>query len=108
MKHLARVRLFLLLIPILLPACGEDPALVEKRAKQKDEITRLTNELNLIEEKLKNMPEDVSEELKKARKNAEQQMEEVAKLEAQITVLDERKRILQSEFDSYRAKYQAK
>lgn len=108
MKHVARIHLFLLLIPILLSSCGDDPALVEKSAKQKDEITRLTNELNLIEDKLKNMPEDVSEELKKTRKDSEQQIEEVAKLEAQITELDGRKRTLQSEFDSYRAKYQVK
>lgn len=108
MKNTSRMLLSPLLISVLLTSCGDDPAMVEKREKQKTEITRLKGELNLIEEKLKNMPGDVSEELAKARKSGEQQAEEIAKLEAEVAALDARKRTLQSEFDSYRAKYQAK
>jgi peptidoglycan hydrolase CwlO-like protein len=108
MKYTTRMLLSPLLISVLLTSCGDDPAMVEKREKQKTEISRLKGELNLIEEKLKNIPGDVSEELTKARKDAEQQAEEIAKLEAEITALDTRKRTLQSDFDSYRAKYQAK
>jgi len=99
---------FYVLIVVLMTSCGEDPALLEKSKQQKAEIQRLESELGLIEEKLKNMPKDVSEELQNARKEAEVQNSEIAKLEAEITALDTRKRTLQAEFDSYRAKYQVK
>lgn len=82
--------------------------LVAKREKQKAEISRLNGELALIEEKLKNMPPDVSEELDAARKKTEEQSAEISILEKEISGLDARKRALQSEFDSYRAKYQLK
>jgi len=81
---------------------------VEKREKQKTGIARLTLELAVIEEKLKNMPPDMSAELEKAGKEVETQTTEVARLEAEVEELAARKRSLQSEFDAYRAKYQIK
>ena len=89
-------------------SCSEDPKLVEKREKQKIEITQLKGDVALVEEKLKNLPPDVSAGLAEARQVAEKQSAEVAKLEAEVTALDSRKRALQSEFDSYRVKYQIK
>ena len=89
-------------------SCGEDPKLVEKHEKQKAEVARLKGELALIEEKLKNMPPDVSEELGTAKKQAEDQAAEVKRLETEIAGLEARKRTIQAEFDSYRAKYQVK
>lgn len=100
------------LIPILLAlacaSCGEDPKLVEKHEKQKAEVARLKGELALVEEKLKNMPADVSEDLEKAKKQSEDQAAEAAGLEKEIAALEARKRALQAEFDAYRAKYQVK
>lgn len=89
-------------------SCGDAPELVAKRERQKAEISRLKGELAILEEKLKNMPPDVSEELETARKNAEGQTAEINSLETEINELQTRKRSLQSEFDSYRSKYQLK
>ena len=83
----------------------EDPLLLEKREQQKTEIARLKGELALLEEKLKNLPPDVTAELETATKQAEQQAAEIAKLEAETAALEARKRALQKEFDAYRAKY---
>ena len=79
-----------------------------KREKQRAELSRLNGELALIEEKLKNMPPDVSEELEKVRKTEKEQTARISALETEINSLQERKRELQGEFDSYRAKYQLK
>jgi len=89
-------------------SCGDDPKLVAKREQQRAEIARLKGELALIEEKLKNMPPDVSAELAKARKKMVEQNAEVAGLEEEISELEARKRSLQEEFDVYRAKYRLK
>ena len=93
---------------MLFCSCGDDPALVEKRDKQRTEITRLKGEIALIEEKLKSMPPDVSGELESARKRSAEQMAEVETLEKEIAALETKKRAIQAEFDSYRAKYQLK
>ena len=98
------------LLPIILAlsSCGDPPELVAKREQQRAEIARLKGELEIMEEKLRNMPPDVSEELDEARKKAEKQTAEISGLEAEIKELQARKRTLQAEFDSYRAKYQVK
>jgi chromosome segregation ATPase len=93
---------------LFLASCSDDPKLVEKREKQKIELTRLKGELALIEEKLKNVPADVSAELAEAKKLSEKQSVEIAGLEKEITELEARKRSLQSDFDAYQLKYQVK
>ena len=93
---------------VLLASCSEDPKLVEKREKQKVEITKLKGDVALIEEKLKNLPPDVSSDLAEAKETSEKQAAEVARLEAEVATLDARKRSLQAEFDAYHAKYQVK
>ena len=108
MKILSSQSCALLLAVLCFASCGDDPKLVEKRDKQRAEIARLKGEIALIEEKLKNMPPDVSAEVETARKRADEQAAEVAKLEAEVAELEARKRALQAEFDSYRAKYQLK
>jgi hypothetical protein len=92
----------------LFSSCGDDPKLVEKREKQKIELTRLKGELALVEEKLKNIPPDVSTELAEAKKLSEKQSAEVADLEREIAVLEMRKLSLQGEFEAYQAKYKVK
>ena len=108
MKHPWSLCLISIVIGFSAVSCGDDPKLVEKREQQKAEISRLKGEIALIEEKLKNLPPDVSEELAAAKKQSEEQTAEVARLEAEVAALDARKRTLQNEFDSYRAKYQVK
>jgi uncharacterized protein involved in exopolysaccharide biosynthesis len=108
MKRPPLFRLIPLFIAFSCVSCGDDPQMVAKREKQKAEIARLKGEIVLIEEKLKNVPPDVSEELKAAKKQEEEQAAEIAKLESEVSALEARKRSLQSEFDSYRAKYQVK
>lgn len=93
---------------LLCASCGEDPKLVEKHNRQQAEIARLKGEIALLEEKLKSMPPDVSQELETARKRSAEQSAAVAELEREVGELNQRKRALQSEFDSYRAKYQIK
>lgn len=89
-------------------SCGDDPELVEKREQQKAEISRLRGELALIEEKLKNLPPDVSAELPEAKRLVTTQTAEIAALETEIATLETRKKSLQSEFDAYQAKYKIK
>ncbi|MEY4243730.1 MAG: hypothetical protein RLZZ245_1315 [Verrucomicrobiota bacterium] len=89
-------------------SCGDDPVLVEKREKQKAQIVALRGELALVEEKLKNLPPDVSAELKEAKAVSVKHTAEVQKLEAEVAGLEERKRTLQSEFEAYQRKYQIK
>jgi phage shock protein A len=54
------------------------------------------------------MPPDVTAELKNARKEAEAQTAEIARLETDIAELEARKRSLQDEFAAYRQKYRLK
>ena len=108
MKQFPRSAFIPLFAAVLLSSCGEDPQLVEKHEKQKAEITRLSGEIALIGEKLKNMPPDVTEDLEKAKELAVKQEADVARLEGEISELEDRKRSLQKEFDLYRAKYQTK
>jgi peptidoglycan hydrolase CwlO-like protein len=95
----------ILLIPLLFPSCGEDPKLIEKKNTQDAEISRLKGEVALVEEKLKNLPPDVSEELQEKRKEISDQQAEIKKLEMEIQEQQERKNTLQREFDAYKAKY---
>ncbi|NJM38990.1 MAG: hypothetical protein HC845_14635 [Akkermansiaceae bacterium] len=96
------------ILSLVFTSCGEDKTMVEKREKQKVEIARLTGELAIIDEKIKAMPADVSAEIEEARKVAEKQAAEAAGLEREIAKLEERKAALQSEYDTYKAKYQVK
>ena len=96
------------LVALACASCSDDPKLVEKREKQKAEISRLKGELALIDEKLKSLPPDVSADLADAKQLSEKQSAEVAGLETEVATLEAKKRSLQSEFDSYKVKYQIK
>lgn len=108
MRVLSRLMLMSFFATLCFVSCKQDPALVEKREKQKTEITRLKGEIALMEEKLKQVPPDVSKELEAARKLSKEQVAEIERLDAEITGLQARKASLQQEFDNYRAKYQVK
>ncbi len=108
MSNLHCFSLLLVFFSLLVSSCGDDPKLVEKREKQKAEIIRLKGELSLIDEKLKNLPADVSTQLAEAKSLSEKQSAEIVELESQVAALESRKRSLQSEYDAYRIKYQVK
>ena len=100
------------LIPILIAfacaSCGEDPKLVEKHEKQKAEVARLKGELALVEEKLKNMPADVSEDLEKAKKQAGEQAAEAAGVGKENPPPEARKRTPPAGGDANRPQKQGK
>jgi predicted RNase H-like nuclease (RuvC/YqgF family) len=100
-----RRKAMVMVLLLLLSACGENPKLVEKRDRQKMEIERLGSELALIDDKISKLPPDVTAELSKARKIAEEQVAQISRLEAELSESLERARILQENFDAYRAKY---
>jgi peptidoglycan hydrolase CwlO-like protein len=104
----ARSSFVILSISLLFCSCEDDPKLVDKREKQRAEITRLKGELALIEEKLKSLPPDVSAELGEAKQLSEKQNAEVAQLERDVASLESKKRELQANFTDYQAKYQLK
>jgi peptidoglycan hydrolase CwlO-like protein len=103
--NLVRTSFIALSLSLVFSSCGDDPKLVEKREKQRAEITRLKGELALIDEKLKNLPPDVSGELEEAKQLSEKQNAEVAQLERDVAALESKKRELQSSFTAYQAKY---
>ncbi|NQW99566.1 hypothetical protein HQ447_02825 [bacterium] len=106
--NLVRTSFLFVVVSLSLTACGDDPVLVEKREKQRAEITRLKGELAFIDEKLKSLPPDVSADLAEAQQLFEKQTAEVAEMEKEVAGLETRKRALQAEFDAYQAKYQVK
>lgn len=108
MKSFDSTRALVFCSSLFIISCGDDPKMVEKREQQKAEISKLRGEIALIEEKLKNLPPDVSADLAATRDLVEKQQSEVAVLEKEVAVLVERKRELQNEFDSYKIKYQLK
>lgn len=88
-----------------LVSCGEDPELLKKSRDQQLEITQLRGELALLEEKLRNLPPDKSEELALAKEQAKSQEAEIQSIEAEISKLETRRKELDDEFESYRRKY---
>lgn len=97
-----------ILLALFSVSCSDDPKLVEKREKQKVELARLRGEISLLDEKIRNLPPDVTDQLAEARQIAAKQAAEVASLEAEVTALEARKRSLENEFEAYQAKYQVK
>ena len=108
MNSLFRNGSLAILLTLGCASCSDDPKLVEKREKQKVELARLRGEIALLDEKLKNLPPDVTEQLAEAKQVSAKQAAEVASLEAEVIALEERKRTLESEFKAYQAKYQVK
>ncbi len=96
------------LLALACASCGEDPKLVEQHEKQKAEIARLKGELALIEERIKNLPPDVSKELDEAGKTFASQSAELTGLETEVAALEAKKRSLEDEFKAYQAKYRVK
>lgn len=108
MKTLYRPWPLAALLVLAITSCDDDPALIEKREKQRAEVIKLKGEIALIEERIKSMPADVSEELTAAKQVAAENAAEVEKLETEVAALEAKRRSLQDDFDTYRIRYQAK
>lgn len=93
------------LVAFLCVSCKEDPALIEKKNSQAAEITRLKGEIELLEEKIKNLPPDVSDELETKRAEVTRQEARIKQLEVDVRGQEDVKNSIQREFDAYRAKY---
>jgi hypothetical protein len=93
---------------VLLSSCGDDPKTVAKFESQKIEIAKLKGELLLIEEKLKNLPPDLSKDLVKSKDVFEKQSTEITLLQTEVSDLEGKKRKLQADYDAYKLRYQLK
>ena len=90
---------------LLATSCGDDPELVRKREEQRAEIRRLRSELDVLDERLKNAPEDRSADLAKLEKETAEREARITALETEVAGLEERKKALEEEFEAYRRKY---
>lgn len=88
----------------VLSSC-DSPELVRKRDQQALEITKLKGELSVVEERLKDIPPDRTEDLSVIEQEAKTQQEEITKLEGEIKDLEAKKESVEKEFQEYKRKY---
>ncbi len=86
-------------------ASCDSPEMVRKRDQQSIELTKLKGELAILEEKLKDVPVDHSEELSALEEQAKVQQAEISKLEGEIQNLEAKKEAVQKDFEDYKRKY---
>lgn len=92
-------------LSILCVSCGEDPELVKKHGEQQAEIAKLRGELALVQERLKNIPQDRSADLENASTEAKKLEEERGRLTDEVAGLETEKKALQEKFEAYKRKY---
>jgi septal ring factor EnvC (AmiA/AmiB activator) len=102
MKHVTCSALAL--FSLIICSC-DSPELTQKRDKQLLEISKLRGELSLVEEKLKTIPADRSDDLAQIETDAKAQQAEVKKLEAEVAELEAKKAALEKDFAEYKSKY---
>ncbi len=83
----------------------DSPEMVRKRDQQALEITKLRGELALLEERLKDLPPDRSEDLAAVEQETKKQQEEIIKLENEIKDLESKKESVKKDFEEYKRKY---
>lgn len=93
-----------ILLSVLCVSC-EDPALVKKHGEQQAEIAKLRGELALVQERLKNIPQDRSGDLEKATMEAKKLVEEQSRLADDVAKLQAEEKALQEKYEAYRRKY---
>ncbi len=86
-------------------SCKDDPDLVAKRDRQGIEIARLQGEVALAQERIKNMPEDMGDELTVAETQLQELALEANRLDSEIAELQGRKAELERDFAAYKEKY---
>ncbi|MBC7980074.1 MAG: hypothetical protein H7Y36_05880 [Armatimonadetes bacterium] len=89
---------------LLVMAC-EDPALVKQRGEQEAEIAKLRGELALVQERLKNLPPDQSNELDAATVESERLEQQHKQLTEEVAKLEAEHKQLQQQYEAYQAKY---
>ena len=99
--------LYVLLIGFI-PACREDPKDVKLHEQQSAELSRLRSGIAIIEAQIKDMPADLSSELKEAEKNHEIQKAGTEELNTRISEVSAKIKSVQDGLRAYRIKYQIK
>lgn len=95
----------LALVCLSFSSCGDDPALVLQRDKQKEELKRLDGELKLLQEKINQIPPDRSTEISKLKLQSEEQQGQITALELDIERLQKEKAEVEKQHEAYRRKY---
>jgi archaellum component FlaC len=97
-----------LVICVALSSCGDDPELVRKRDEQRVEISRLNGQLELLHEKMEQIPPDRGAKIEELKQQAEENRNQIAALEAEIEGLEKEKADVERQHQAYRRKYVAK
>jgi peptidoglycan hydrolase CwlO-like protein len=108
MKVKSPVSLLCLLLIGFIPACREDPEDVKQHEWQSAELSRLSSGISIIEAQIKDMPADLSSELKEAEKNHEIRKAGIEELNALISEVSAKIRSAQDGLKAYRIKYKIK
>jgi peptidoglycan hydrolase CwlO-like protein len=95
----------LALLCLAFSSCGDDPALVIQRDKQKAELVRLDYELKMLQEKIDQIPPDRSSEISKLKVESEDQQGKITALEQEIERLQAEKAEVEKKHEAYRRKY---
>lgn len=103
MSHLRRIAALASCMFVI--SCGEDPELVRKHGEQEAEIAKLKGEITLLEERLKYLPPDHSEDLKATEAEAMKLEAEHKQLEAEVAKLEAEHDALKKQYEDYRRKY---
>jgi chromosome segregation ATPase len=98
----------LLVLCAFLSACGDDPELVRKREEQRAEISKLQGELEILQEKMEQIPPDRSAEVEQLKQDAETNRSQIATLESEVEALEKEKAEVEKQHEAYRRKYVAR
>jgi septal ring factor EnvC (AmiA/AmiB activator) len=97
-----------LVICVAMSSCGDDPELVRKRDEQRAEIAKLNGQLELLQEKMEQIPPDRGAKIEELKLQAEENRTQIAALEAEIEGLQKQKADVEKQHQAYRRKYVAK
>jgi septal ring factor EnvC (AmiA/AmiB activator) len=98
-------KIILIVTPFFFCACSEDSELVKKHGEQEVELAKLRGELALIEEQIKNMPQDQSAEVKKFKEKQSKLETELNVLDSEVAKLEAEKKKLERDYEEYRRRY---
>ena len=108
MKIISPVSFLCVLLIGFIPACREDPQEVKLHERQSAELSRLRSGISIIEAQIKDMPADLSSELKEAEKDHEIRKAGIQELNTRISEVSAKIKSVQDGLKAYRIKYQIK
>jgi hypothetical protein len=108
MKLICPVPFLCVLLICFIPACREDPEDVKLHDQQSAELSRLRSGISILEAQIKDMPADMSSELKEAEKNHEIQKAGIEELNAGTSEVSAKIKSVQDGLKAYRIKYPIK